>query len=258
MSGPFGAVRQDAGDTVGDPGDARPRRRAPVRPDVHVDEPGPVRRGDRQLARQHADRSLEEVVVRAGQVHEVGRVDGERPESQLRDPRPERRELGGELRAAAPRGRVVGEDLEAVGADRVGTLDGADHPGPQGEVRPQAAAAGQRGTRLSGRPRRRARARLQRGRGERGRGCRTSGGHLPDRTGARARCESPAGPRSVPTSARSCRVRAPRPARRTRSGARRSARRALSGPGAPCSTCTRRRRSARSARSRRHGAGRAR
>jgi len=53
-------------------------------------------------------------------------------------------------------------------------------------VRPKAAAAGQSGTRFRGQQGRQTRRRPHVGRGGRRGRCRTSGGHLPDRTGARA------------------------------------------------------------------------
>ena len=42
----------------------------------------------------------------------------------------------------APGRRVVGEDLERVGADLVRPVDGLDHPGPEGQVRAEASSVG--------------------------------------------------------------------------------------------------------------------
>ena len=72
---------------------------------------------------------------------------GDRADPERRQPLAEGRQLGRRLRPPLPGGRVVDEDLERVGADRVGALDGPDHPGAEREVRAQRPAVGKGGTR---------------------------------------------------------------------------------------------------------------
>ena len=69
-------------------------------------------------------------------------MDGDRADAQRRQAGPEGRQLGRRLRPPLPGGRVVGEDLERIGADRVGPLDGADHPLAERQVGSQRPAVG--------------------------------------------------------------------------------------------------------------------
>ncbi len=244
-SGPAGRLREYARNAVCDPGDPRLDARPPVRADVDVDEPGAVRRRHRQLSREHGERPLEEVVVGPREVDEVRRVDGERPEPQLCDLRPECRQLVGELGPATPGCRVVGEELEAVGTDLSGALGCSDHPRAHGEVCPEPAPAGKAvsGSAAAGDPDGRA----SLGGRRRGR-CRS-------RVGIGRIVRSPCGAARTPMRnalASGCSGRS-RPRGRYQVLPAR-----LSASGAPCSRCTRRRRSARSGRSRRHCAGRGR
>ena len=91
-----------------------------------------VERGRRpQVVREELDRALEEVGLGAGEVDEVGGMDGDRADVPRGEPLAERRQLVGRLGAAAPGRRVVAEDLEGRRADLVGPLDGLRHAGRQ-------------------------------------------------------------------------------------------------------------------------------
>jgi len=132
------------GDSIGDPRDAEVEAGALVAPDVDVHEAGAVSRRHRELVREELDRPGVEVVVRPAEVDEVRGVDGDRPDPELAEAGAERLEIARGLGPPFPGRRVVGEDLERLGTDRVGALDGADQPGGEGKVGAQAAAVGER------------------------------------------------------------------------------------------------------------------
>jgi len=67
-------------------------------------------------------------------------VDRHRPDVQIPEASPEGGLLARRLRASPPRGRVVGEDLQRVGADLVGALDRLDHAAAEREVGAEASA----------------------------------------------------------------------------------------------------------------------
>ncbi len=223
--------RQHPGDAVRDARDPERHAGPLVAPDVDVDVAGAVVGGDGHLVGQEGDRLLEEVLGGAGEVHEVRRVDGDRPDAEVGHARAEGAQLGRWVGTPLPRGRVVDEDLQRIRADRMRPLDGAHHPVAEGQVGAERPAVGER--------------RVQR-RGLGGGGmveCAARGGHRarhrtvharPGRARARPRVRrrvsGPAGPAPGVSACRrpSCRGRA----------------------------CTRRRPSARSARSRRPGDGR--
>ena len=116
--------------------------RAPVRPDVDVDEPAPEPGRGPQVAGEDRHGATEEVLLDPGQVHEVRGMDRDRCDVVLGEAGPERRQLGRRQQSAAPRGRVVDEDLDRAGADLVGAIDGLDHAVAEREVGAKASAIG--------------------------------------------------------------------------------------------------------------------
>ena len=74
-----------------------------MRPDVDVDEPGAKAGRRAQLAGEDRDRARVEVLVRAGQVDQVGRVDRDRPDVQLGQPLLEGRQLPAAVRSGGAR-----------------------------------------------------------------------------------------------------------------------------------------------------------
>ena len=95
-----------------------------------------------QFVGQQLHGTRKEGGVGAGRVHEIGRVDGDRPHAKVRQAATKGVEFDRRLGATDPGRRVVGEDLERVGADGVGALDGLDHAAGQGQVRSESSAVG--------------------------------------------------------------------------------------------------------------------
>ena len=103
----------------------------------------PAKPGRRsQVAGEDGHRAAEEVLLRSGQVDQVRGVDGDRPDVELGQAGAERGRLGRWLRATAPGGRVVDEDLERAGADLVGAVDGLDHAVAERQVGAEASSVG--------------------------------------------------------------------------------------------------------------------
>ena len=134
---------QDAGEPVGDVRGPGHGSRAPMRAGVDVDETGPEPGGARKIMGEDTDRSLEEIGLPSCQVDEVGRVDREWPDVEVPEPVAERGLVLRGLRAAMPGRWVVAEDLERARSDRVGPLDGLDHPAAEGQVCTESPAVGE-------------------------------------------------------------------------------------------------------------------
>ena len=197
---------------------------AAMRPDMDVHVSGAEARRAPQLDGEEVDRSLEEVGIGSGQVHEVRGMDGDRADVMLAQPIPEGRQLLRRLLASPPRGRVVGEDLDRVGADVVGPVDGLHHPAAQRQVGAESSTVRQHGGHRTMPARERMRRRRGRWRGR-------DGFVTPKR--ARGRAVAPGRRRRLAASGRSgSRRRDPSPGR-------------PSWRSRPCPSCTRRRRSAR-------------
>ena len=130
------ASRCDAGRDAG----------AAVRAGVDVDEPGGERRAPPGArAASTVDRpSRRTSRLGSGEVHQVRGVDRDRRDV-VRDERARGRPASsrGGVGATPPGGRVVGEDLERRGADRVGALDGLDHAVGERQVGAEPAAVGE-------------------------------------------------------------------------------------------------------------------
>ena len=133
---------EDQGQPVRQPPRPGPDAGATMGADVDVDEPcGETRRGT-QVRREDGHRPPEQDVLRAGEVDQVRRVDGDRSDVAFGQPRTERLGLGRRALAASPGRRVVAEDLQRGGADLVGPIDGADHPATERQVGTEAASVG--------------------------------------------------------------------------------------------------------------------
>ena len=116
--------------------DALVATEAAVRPDVHHHEPRAVLGADRQLVGHRLDRLLPEVFVGAGQIDRDtgrGRRCGRCPAASRR----ERNSASAWAAAAtpAPRGWVVGEDLDRRGADLLARFGGFEHSLAERQVR---------------------------------------------------------------------------------------------------------------------------
>ena len=148
------------------------RARPSPRPDRHRPRPGPARRPSarrsapaatpaprcdpmwtlknrRGEARRRAQvmgedrhRAPEERLLGAGEVDQVRGMDRDRPDVVLDEARAERRQLRGGSVASTPGRRVVGEDLERVGADLVGSVDRLDHAAAEREVGAEPSTSG--------------------------------------------------------------------------------------------------------------------
>ena len=123
---------------------ARPSRDTgpAMRPDVDVDEPPEVAGRGAQLAGKQPDRSPEQVIFGAGQVDQVGGVDGDRPDVELDKAGPELGLVDRWLGTAPPRRRVVAPDLECLRPDLVRPLHGLDHARGEREVGAEASSVG--------------------------------------------------------------------------------------------------------------------
>ena len=89
-----------------------------MRADVHVHEPSSELGGVFQLVAHQADGSSEELVVRSGQVDEIGGVDRDRPDVQLDEPPPKRLRVHAAKRTSAPRSATAETRAPARGASR--------------------------------------------------------------------------------------------------------------------------------------------
>src|SRR5207248_5037515 len=94
-----------------------------VRSDVQDDAVRPDRAARLDRPPHGLDRLLVEVVLRAGQVDEVERVDEHRAEPGLLAPLAERSQVGGIVVGESPRARALDEELESVGTDLLRTFD---------------------------------------------------------------------------------------------------------------------------------------
>ena len=141
-SGPSSTSASDERQAIGQPFRAGRHAGPAVRSDVDVDEPTGEARRRTQVAGEDRHGAAEEVLLGAGQVDQVGGVDGDRPDVVLRQARAERRQLRRRLLATAPRRRVVDEDLERSGADLVGAVDGLDHAVAERQVGAEPSAIG--------------------------------------------------------------------------------------------------------------------
>ena len=121
-----------------------------MRTGVDVDEPCAERRRDGQLVAQEVDRLQVEGIVRAGQIDEVGRVDGDRAEPKVREPGPVGTKFAWRQGPPAPGRGVVAEDLEGVEADRLGPLDRCHHPATERQVGAEPTAVGKHAMHRSG------------------------------------------------------------------------------------------------------------
>src|SRR6187399_126838 len=102
-----------------------------MRADVNVDVAGAKCGPGLQLVRKNLDGTLPEIGVRTGEVDEICRVDRHRGDVIRVEALAEGRQLARRRGPPAPRGGVVREDLDRVGADLVRALDCLDHPGAE-------------------------------------------------------------------------------------------------------------------------------
>ena len=87
-----------------------------------------------QVVGQDLDGALVGHRLRAGEVDQVRGVDRDRADPPVGEPLAEGRRVLGRLRATAPGGGVVAEDLDGGRADRGRPLDGCREPGRHGQV----------------------------------------------------------------------------------------------------------------------------
>ncbi len=134
---------QHPGDRLRDPPCPGLDAGAAMRTEVDVHERCSVRLAGPELLDERPDRHLGEGRVGSGKVDQVRSVDRNGRDPELGDAKPEGRQLARRRHPSFPCRRVVGEDLDRVGADLVGALHRADHPGAEGHVRTQAPAGGE-------------------------------------------------------------------------------------------------------------------
>ena len=101
---------------------------------MHVHEPGPVRGRRPKLRFKNGEGSRRKVRLRAGQVDEVGSVDGHGPNVVALERGPERGQFGRRPGAALPRGRIVGKDLERRRPDGRRSIRGTHHATAEGQM----------------------------------------------------------------------------------------------------------------------------
>ena len=117
--------------------------RSHMRTGVDVHEARPVLVARDHLLAEDGDRPLEEVLLRAGQVHQVRSVNRKRSDIEV-DQAPA--ELGKPSRrdtSTPPCSRVIGEDLQRGSADLVRSFDCLHHAPAERQVRTEPSAVGE-------------------------------------------------------------------------------------------------------------------
>ena len=140
---------------------------AEVRADVEDDRLGADRGGGVDGRAQRGDALLVEVVLRAGEVQQVERVDRDGADPELLAPGAEGLEVGRVVLGEAPRARALGEQLHRVHPERVRVLERLLDPARAVAAEEHAADA-TRATLRGAAPRPRARVGSQRGSGSKG------------------------------------------------------------------------------------------
>ena len=147
---PVADACEDRRDACGKAVDPRFRPIATMGADVDVQEPCPVGLGNGQLVDEHHHGPVSGLRLRAREVHEVGRVDGQGCHVVVGEAGQERRQLHGRRGSPAPRRGVVAEHLERGHANVRGPIGRLDHACAQGQVGTQPTSVGEHGGKGSG------------------------------------------------------------------------------------------------------------